>query len=753
MDKNNGNELSLEQPEVQRTWLGVLGASARSQVADAARDRTLPPRDFSAGLTALQPHDHLCLIHDSPEEWQRAIVPFLKTGLQHGEQCIYVADASRGDEIISYVWLDQVRSYLWQDGIDVTAAEKSGQLAILRGSETGARGTLDPGAVIALLIDEAERAIARGYPLQRVAIEMSLVLQGGQASENLARYEAKVHQDLVARHACLVMCGYDRSRFDIEAITAAVMAHPMLAFGDDLYHNSHYVPPERLLEHRLGERGVQGWLIGLERERVHREHTRTEEIIRQGQLALSTLVNNLPGMAYRCAHNDEPTMEFVSQGCFDLTGYQPSDLEQNGANPYGQLVHPEDRDRVSRDLQIALQEGGSFQIEYRIATADRAEKWVLDRGRAVAAEEGKSFTAGFVTDITGRKQTELKLLKTTSALHAIFRALPDAYVRLNSAGVILDYTGGGTTTLFALQQAVLHKRLQDVLPEPLGLQLQDALLQVLRTHAALSVAYSLGVADGERFFEAKLLPLLETQVILIARDITEHKRAEERVRQTLDQVRKTLDGAVRALAAVIERRDPYTAGHQQRACQLAAAIARQMGLPEDLIECVRVAAALHDIGKICVPVEILNKPGQVSDVEFSIIRSHPQVGFDILKAIAFPWPVAQIVLQHHERMNGTGYPAALCGDDILLEARILGVADVVEGMSSRRPHRERHSTDEILNELSQNRGLLYDPAVVDACRTVLAHTAPWTNATSPPHAIARSAADKPLLAGRSGRPT
>jgi putative nucleotidyltransferase with HDIG domain len=168
-----------------------------------------------------------------------------------------------------------------------------------------------------------------------------------------------------------------------------------------------------------------------------------------------------------------------------------------------------------------------------------------------------------------------------------------------------------------------------------------------------------------------------------------------------------------ALASAIEKRDAYTAGHQQRVAQLACAIAREMGLKEDQIEGIHVAGVLHDIGKISVPAEILSKPGNLTEIEFSLIKAHPKIGYEILKNIEFPWPVAQITLQHHERMDGSGYPSGLSGEETLLEARILGVADVIEAISSHRPYRPGIGMGKALQEISKNKGVLYDPNIAD----------------------------------------
>ncbi len=190
-------------------------------------------------------------------------------------------------------------------------------------------------------------------------------------------------------------------------------------------------------------------------------------------------------------------------------------------------------------------------------------------------------------------------------------------------------------------------------------------------------------------------------------------------------LQKALDGTIQAMAMVVEMRDPYTARHQRRVAKLAYAVAESMALSEEQVHSVCVAAGVHDIGKIGVPAEILSKPGLLGRVEASMIRSHPRIGYDILKSIEFPWPIAQIVFQHHERMDGSGYPSGLLGESILLEAKILGVADVVEAMASHRPYRPAPGIDKALEEISKNSGSLYDPEVVAACSSVFAQGFKW----------------------------
>jgi len=195
----------------------------------------------------------------------------------------------------------------------------------------------------------------------------------------------------------------------------------------------------------------------------------------------------------------------------------------------------------------------------------------------------------------------------------------------------------------------------------------------------------------------------------------ERNRAENEVQKNIRKLRQTLGAVIQVLEQTVEVRDPYTAGHQRRVADLARAIAEEMGLSDDQIDGIRIAGIIHDIGKMYVPAEILSKPWGLSQLEFSLIKTHPQVGYDILKAIEFPWPVASIVLQHHERINGSGYPFSLPKEKILIEARILGVADVVEAMASHRPYRPALGLEAALDEISNNKGKLYETKIVDTC--------------------------------------
>lgn len=212
------------------------------------------------------------------------------------------------------------------------------------------------------------------------------------------------------------------------------------------------------------------------------------------------------------------------------------------------------------------------------------------------------------------------------------------------------------------------------------------------------------IKNGEKYlieYNQRLVEKLEKKVVAL-------EKSEKQVKDLLEEM-------ILTMGKVTEIKDPYTAGHQQKVSQLAVAIAKELDLPQGKIEGIRITALLHDIGKLSVPTEILSKSTTLSDIEFSLIKEHSRIGYNILKSIDFSYPVANIVLQHHEKINGSGYPRGLKGNEILLEAKIICVADVVEAMSSHRPYRAALGIDKALEEISQNRGILYDPEVVDAC--------------------------------------
>jgi PAS domain S-box-containing protein/putative nucleotidyltransferase with HDIG domain len=265
-----------------------------------------------------------------------------------------------------------------------------------------------------------------------------------------------------------------------------------------------------------------------------------------------------------------------------------------------------------------------------------------------------------------------------------------------------------------------------IAPDHVELVLARSRARLAGKHADASYELDLVTGSGERRPVELGASIIHFQgrpaTMAFLHDITERKKkdqalleSDKRLREAYLRLRDVLDGTIGAIATMAELRDPYTSGHQRRVARLACAIANEMGLPEDRLAGLATAGLLHDIGKIRVPSDILTKPRRLNPIEYEMIKTHSQAGYQILKSIPFPWPIADMIVQHHERMDGSGYPAGLAGEAILLEARILGVADVLEAMASHRPYRAALGVDAGLEEISKNSGKLFDPAVVAAC--------------------------------------
>lgn len=335
---------------------------------------------------------------------------------------------------------------------------------------------------------------------------------------------------------------------------------------------------------------------------------------------------------------------------------------------------------------------------------------------------GKHFSCSFTRDITERKRVETALRESEEKFRSLVENTVDWFWEIDEATRYCYVSPRIRDLLGYAPEEVLGKTPFDLMPpkEALGIKgMFQAYLNRLETFSCLE--NMLVHKDGRHIIvETSGSPIIDEQGVFrgyrgIDRDVTARKKSEHELTVSLERLQRSIEGAVEAMALTVEMKDPYTAGHQRRVAQLAWAIAKGMGLSRDQVEGVRLAAMVHDIGKIYVPAEILSKPGRISEIEFSLIQTHPKVGYDVLKTIEFPWPIAQIVLQHHERLNGKGYPSGLHADEILLEAKIISVADVVEAMSSHRPYRPAVGIGQALEEITKRRGEFYDPYVVDIC--------------------------------------
>jgi putative nucleotidyltransferase with HDIG domain/PAS domain S-box-containing protein len=317
-------------------------------------------------------------------------------------------------------------------------------------------------------------------------------------------------------------------------------------------------------------------------------------------------------------------------------------------------------------------------------------------------------------DITELHETETKLRESEKRSRATLKALPDLLFVLNSEGIFLDYHANDEGSLLTQPTDFVGHSIGAVLPELLAAKAKELIRETLAMGELQALDYSLEFDSGIKYFTAQFNKMDQERVLAVVREHTRQRVAEDELKKTVHAYQLALTGIIESMGSLLEKRDPYTAGHQQRVAKLAVAIAEEMQLEHKQVEGIRMAALVHDIGKIEVPAEILSKPGELSDLEFMMIRQHPQAGYQILCNIDFPWPLADTILQHHEKMNGSGYPQGLKGEEILLEAKILCVADVLEAMASHRPYRPALGLDQAIQEISENRGELYDCEVVDA---------------------------------------
>ncbi|MBU2622049.1 MAG: PAS domain S-box protein, partial [Proteobacteria bacterium] len=321
--------------------------------------------------------------------------------------------------------------------------------------------------------------------------------------------------------------------------------------------------------------------------------------------------------------------------------------------------------------------------------------------------------------ITERRQREEALRESEEKFRDLVENINDILFLTDDKGTITYISPQVNFILGYTQSEVVGRPMHEfICPEDLPYiaeQFQKRLSGILEPSE-----YRLINKSGEKIWiRSSSRPMIRENKVIGLRglfaDISKRKEAEEQLKRNFERLQKSTRGIIQAMALTVETRDPYTSGHQIRVAKLAKMIAREMNLSQDQVEGVNMAAEIHDIGKISVPAEILSKPSKLTDIEFQLIKIHPEAGYNIVKDIDFPWPIATMIVQHHERTNGSGYPKGLKGEVILLETRILSVADVVEAISSHRPYRPAYGIDIAIDEISQKKGILYDPETVDAC--------------------------------------
>jgi PAS domain S-box-containing protein/putative nucleotidyltransferase with HDIG domain len=327
--------------------------------------------------------------------------------------------------------------------------------------------------------------------------------------------------------------------------------------------------------------------------------------------------------------------------------------------------------------------------------------------------KGKNLVLGLARDITKRKKAEIALAESEEKYRTVFENTGTAMIIIEE-DMTISVANRQVEQLSGYSKEEIENKMkwtELVIPEDLEKMKEYHLLR-RKEKESTPTSYEFSLRDKlgkikNIWLKVGMIPGTKKSVASLT-DITARKAYEGKLNKSIEDV-------IYTIGKITETRDPYTSGHQLKVSKLSTAIAQEMKLPPDKIEGIRIASLVHDIGKISIPSEILSKPSKLSEIEYRLIENHAQIGYDILKSIEFPWPIAQIILQHQERLNGSGYPQGLKGDDTLLEAKIIAVADVIEAMSSHRPYRSALGIDKALEEISKNKGILYDPEAVNIC--------------------------------------
>ena len=468
---------------------------------------------------------------------------------------------------------------------------------------------------------------------------------------------------------------------------------------------------------RLVELAGDKLVIAIQRDITLRKQMENQLV--ESEQRYRSLFQHNPAMVYALDRQGRYTS--VNTAALRISGYSEEDIGKMG---FANVMAPEYLETVKRNYARALN-GEPQSYEAVMIAKDGRRIDIHITGTPIIIDGEIIGVYGIAEDITERKQMERLLRESEEKYRTVVENMHDVLYRTDNEGIITLVSPAITRLLGveSVEQVIGKNLARDIYANP---EERARILELIKAKGeVIDLEVNLRRADGQIITVAANSHIYRDAegqpagIEGVIRDITERKKAEEELRSALERLGSSLESTIGAIAMMSELRDPYTAGHQRRVTHLALAIADELGLPDDRKQSLRVAGLLHDVGKIYVPSEILSKPGKLTDLEMGLARAHAAASYDVIAAIKFPWPIADIVVQHHERMDGSGYPAGLKGDDIVLEARIIAVADVVEAMISHRPYRPALGVDKALAEITANRGRLYDERAVDACIKLL----------------------------------
>ena len=636
---------------------------------------------------------HVCQFYETKQDLLDVLVPYYRTGLENNELCLWITseplEESEAHEAMAAA-VPHFDSYM-----------QSEQMQIIPYTDYYLQdGSFSQQRVLGVATSRITAMAEKGYSGLRASGNVGWLEKQGW--EEFTRFE-EVVDSLIGENQMMAICSYPLAMCGVQESL-------------DVMKN-----------HRIALIKQQGAWQVIENS----GQTKTEAALRQTEEKYRHLFESTQdGM--EVIDGSTGRIVLASQAAARMFGFDnPEDMV--GVDPLS-YIPPEDRERVASMISEYMFERDLHKvIEIRALRKGGTSIWLSATG---VKTEYEGRLAGLVSlrDITEHKQAEQDFRDSERRYGLLADNISDV-IWVTDMSLRPTYVSASVARLlgYSVEEA-LRRGLAAILTPASFEAAKAAFSRVLEEQGNDSqfepppTEVELVRKDGTTVWvESKLSFVRDAsgqpvEALGVLREVTERKKAEEQLRHSLEVLERTMEGTIQAIASTVETKDPFTAGHQRRVTQLACAMAREIGLPEDRLRAVRTAGLLHDLGKISLPADILTKPGKLTELEFAVIRTHPQVAYDVLKKVESFEQIAEIVLQHHERMDGSGYPSGLRGEEIHLEARILAVSDVVEAMSSHRPYRPALGLDKAREEILQKSGTLYDPEVVQACLNVFDRT-------------------------------
>lgn len=653
-------------------------------------------------IQKLKPGDHLCLLYEKEGDHAAVLGAFLRGGLEKGEKVLYIGDLEAR----------RIGLLIGEDESFVNAARDEGRLAILSWDELKQKGELQADSFIDFLRSELNAGQGK-YTGFRLATEATSFV-AGMKPEELIEFESKLDRFLLENRS-VGLCQYHLQKVDPILILDLLLTHPVIMNGMEAAENFFYSHTRELEKNRFRQVAAKHLL------RILSERKALESKLLEEEKLLRNYID-IAGVVILVLDRNGNVRMINRKGC-EVLEYRQEEIV--GKNWFDHFLPERTRDKKRAYFaELLTGEAPPESGESPILTKSGKERILYWHSMAVRNERGEvEGTLSSGEDITERKLSELALQQSEGKYRELFENAVEGIFQITPEGRLISVNPAYAKMLGYRSPEEMIAGIADfaqqhyVQPE----ERKRFIEEIERSGRIMGFETQLYRLDGRKIWGSVNARTVEDgsgKVLYyegMVEDVTDRKNSEERLNATLDNLREAMEGTIHAIAMTVEAKDPYTAGHQQHVGALARAIARHMRLPDDMIAGIYLSGVIHDLGKISIPSEFLAKPSKLTEYEYVLIKTHPEAGYKILRDIAFPWPVAEIVLQHHERIDGSGYPRGLKGGEILKEAKIIAIADVVEAITFHRPYRPAYGLNLALQEIRRNQGVLFDTECAEAC--------------------------------------